>query len=205
MQEELADDNTIVSQVAFEVADIFEAALPDFLVHQLRRKMLFGQQLFMYAHHQHFFIVGAIEDADASALGKTHGSAPEKIMVQLFCRWLLEAMNLAALRVHSGHYVLDQAVFAGGVHGLKDQEQGPPVLGIELFLQVGEFGEVLLENLRSFFLGFDFGGIGRVEILQAKGFAVVDFEAISELGHWQYLTTKVLRVDLPQRTPRTRR
>ena len=55
---------------------------------------------------------------------------------QALRRGLFEAENLASLGIESGHYMLDYAVFAGGVHGLKNEEHGPFVLCIELFLAV---------------------------------------------------------------------
>jgi len=40
---------------------------------------------------------------------------------QLFGAGLLEAEDLATLRIDSGHHVPDGAIFAGGVHALEDE------------------------------------------------------------------------------------
>ena len=52
-------------------------------------------------------------------------------MVEFFRARLLEREHLATLRIDAGHDVFDGAVFACGVHGLKDQENGVTVIGIE--------------------------------------------------------------------------
>ncbi len=51
---------------------------------------------------------------------------------------MLEAEDLAALRIHAGHHVLDGAVLAGGVHGLKDQQHGVLRQCVQLALQRGQ-------------------------------------------------------------------
>ncbi len=63
-------------------------------------------------------------------------------MLQILGGGLLEAVNLTTLRVHARHDVLDRAVLAGGVDGLKDQEQGIAVIGVEDVLHLRQFGEV---------------------------------------------------------------
>jgi hypothetical protein len=59
-------------------------------------------------------------------------------MIQLLNRRRLERSDLAALRIDARHNVLDGAVLAGGVHGLKDEQHGPAILRIERVLQLGE-------------------------------------------------------------------
>ena len=56
-------------------------------------------------------------------------------MIQFLSRLLLELMHLHALRVDAGHHVFDHMILSGGVHALKDQEQGVPILGVEPILQ----------------------------------------------------------------------
>ena len=41
-----------------------------------------------------------------------------------------EAEHLAALGIHARHHMADRAVFAGGVHALKDQQQRPVIRGV---------------------------------------------------------------------------
>src|SRR5262249_41171858 len=49
-----------------------------------------------------------------------------------------ERENLAALRIYTGHDVLDGAVLAGGVHRLKHKQQRPTILGVEHVLLLCE-------------------------------------------------------------------
>ena len=62
---------------------------------------------------------------------------PEIVVIQLLRRGRLEALDLAAGRIHAGHHVLDRAVFAGRVDALQDYQQGIGVLRIQLRLQIG--------------------------------------------------------------------
>ena len=56
-------------------------------------------------------------------------------MIELLGAGVFEAEDLAALRVHAGHHVLDGAVFAGGVHPLEDQKKRVAVVGVQDALQ----------------------------------------------------------------------
>jgi hypothetical protein len=52
-------------------------------------------------------------------------------VVELGRARLLEADDLAALRVDPRHHVLDGAVLAGGIHRLKDQQQRVAVVRVQ--------------------------------------------------------------------------
>ena len=93
-----------------------------FLPIELLRQLLPRQHLGVHAHHQHFLVIGAVEDADAAALRQALGDAPQEIVVELLGARRLERMHLAALRIDAGHHVLDDAVLAGRVHPLEHQE-----------------------------------------------------------------------------------
>ena len=56
-------------------------------------------------------------------------------MVELFVPGLLEREDLRALGIQPAHDVLDDAVFAGRVHCLEDEQKRPAILGVEFFLQ----------------------------------------------------------------------
>jgi hypothetical protein len=43
---------------------------------------LLFEKLGMHAHHQHLFVVRAIEDPDPSAFGQAFLAAPEEVVVQ---------------------------------------------------------------------------------------------------------------------------
>ena len=100
----------------------------------------------MHSNDQHFLVIGTIEDADASALGKAARSAPEEIMFKLLGARLFEAENLAALRIDAGHHVPDGAVFTRRVHALKDQQQRVTVGGKVKLLQRVQLMNVFLEK-----------------------------------------------------------
>ena len=76
-----------------------------FLPSQLGREVLPLQQFGMHAHHQRFFVVRAVEDADASSLRDAHGGAPEKIVFEFLLARRLERVHAATLRVETGHDV----------------------------------------------------------------------------------------------------
>src|ERR1051325_3309638 len=82
----------------------------------------------MDAHDERFFVVAAVKDADASALGEMFGAAPQEIVVQLFGGGRLERCDFTTLRIDARHHVLDRAVLAGGIHRLKNNQYGPAVL-----------------------------------------------------------------------------
>ena len=64
--------------------------------------------------------------------------------------------------------MLDQAVFAGGIHGLNDQQDGPLVLGVKFFLQVLQHSHALLQELIGFFFGMDAAEYRRDQNLSAE-------------------------------------
>src|SRR5579863_2334180 len=118
----------------------------------------------MDADDQHFFVIRAVENSDVAALREAFGGPPQVIVIQVFWRGRLEGIDLAALRIHSRHYVLDGAVFSSSVHGLKNQEDAATILSIELVLIVGHFDDALCEELFGLRLGMNVSGGGRVEV-----------------------------------------
>ena len=60
---------------------------------------------------------------------------------------LLETENLAALRVDPGHDVPDSAVLAGGVHPLKNQQQGKAAGRVVKVLQRTQLPNMLSQEL----------------------------------------------------------
>ena len=100
----------------------------------------------MDLHHEHVLVVRPVEDADPAALRQAPHVPPEEVVVQLLGRRLLEAEDLAALRIDAGHDVLDRAVLAGRVHRLEDDQDGVSVVGVEQVLGLGEFRQVLFQD-----------------------------------------------------------
>src|SRR5579871_225644 len=112
IEEELYDDSTVARQIPLEAADILEALAPDVLGDQFWREFFLVQQLRMHPRHQALLVVGAIEDADAPALGQRGHAAPHEIVIELVHCRLLERGDLAALRVHALENRLDRGVLA---------------------------------------------------------------------------------------------
>jgi hypothetical protein len=52
---------------------------------------------------------------------------------------MLEAVDLASLRIAARHHVFDCAIFTGGVHCLKNQEKGISIVRVEQTLQLAQF------------------------------------------------------------------
>src|ERR1700733_15105476 len=111
------------------------------------RQTFAAQNWRMYAHDQHFLVVGTIEDADAPALGQLPGGAPEKIVLQLRRTRMLEAEHLATLWIDPGHHVLDGAILSGRIHRLEDQQHGMAVRRVQELLQRTQLSYVLVEQL----------------------------------------------------------
>ena len=82
---------------------------------------------------------------------------------------------MASLRIDARHDVLDRAVFAGRVHRLEDEQQGPAVLCIEHVLLFGEPRGAGLEEFRRLALfHLQAAGVTRIEVLQPKALAFGD-------------------------------
>ena len=128
----------------------------------------------MHPDDQHLLVVGTVEDADAAALRQRIPAAPHPVVVQFLGRRLLERRDLAALRIHAAHHVLDGAVLAGGVHGLEDQQQRSAILRIELVLLVGEPGDAVGQPLLrlGLVLVLQATGVGRIDVLQTEAGSV---------------------------------
>jgi hypothetical protein len=110
----------------------------------------------MHAHHQHFFLVGAVKDADFSARWETAAGSPQEIVPDFLTRRCFERKDLHALWIYAGHDVFDRSVFAGRVHGLENQQQPPTALRVEHILHLAQKGNALLQPLFRF--GLFFGG-----------------------------------------------
>ena len=126
---------------------------------------LLPQQHFrMHAHHQHLLVMGAVEDADMSALRQPLGGAPEEIMCEFLVARRLERMDLAALRIDGAHHVLDDAVLAGRVHALQHDQHRPAAVRVEPLLQFTQPLDVLRQHrLAALLVMSDAAGVGGVD------------------------------------------
>ena len=143
MQEEFQDHRAIAGQMSFEVVDVIIALLPERFAAFARRQLLTLVQLGVHLHHQHLFIIRAVEDADPPALGEGLHVAPEKVVIEFFIGRFLEAEDLTPLRIHPGHDMLDGAVLAGGVHRLQNDQHRIDIIGVEELLRLREVRNVL--------------------------------------------------------------
>src|SRR4030095_13868188 len=96
----------------------------------------------------------------------------------------LERGHLAPRRVYAGHHVLDSAVLAGRVHGLKYQQYCPSILRVESRLKLGEHLDAGLQSLLGtrLVLIIHVARVARVVILEAKFLAVRDAVRPRELA-----------------------
>src|SRR5580700_7972041 len=164
MKEKLANHHTVVRQIMFEGVDVLIALLPDMLGNQWVGQLLRLQEGGVDSNNQNFFVVGTIEDADLAALWGASVRPPQIIVIELFGAWSLEGMNIATLRIHTGHDVFDHAVFASGIHPLNDEQQRPAILRVELLLQVTEKTNTVVDNFLALLLVLDLAGVACVVV-----------------------------------------
>src|SRR5580698_1983921 len=98
----------MINQIFLEVVDQIVTAGPDIL----RDKIV-------NANDEDILVVGTVEYDNFAAGRRGLVRAPQKIVRSLFGRGLFEGRNAASLRVHRAENVIDGAVFAAGVEGLK--------------------------------------------------------------------------------------
>src|SRR5262249_59315601 len=104
MQKEFHDSCSASVKVRFQIEDRSVAVFPNrLLVHQLFGKALAAQDFRMDTDDEHLFVIRTVEDTDSAALGKTHGRAPEEVVIQFGGARMFKAEDLAALRIDSGH------------------------------------------------------------------------------------------------------
>ena len=135
-------------EVLLELHDGAISVPPDGpLVDQLGREVLASKDLRMHPNDEHLLVVRTVEDPDPPALGKPGCRAPQKVVLELLDARLLEAEDLTAFRIDSGHDVTDRAVLAGPVHPLKDQQQCIPVGRVVEALERAQLGDVVSQEL----------------------------------------------------------
>src|ERR1044071_8329965 len=88
-------------------------------------------------------------------------------------------MNDTSLRVETGHHVLYGPGLSRRVDPLQDDQQGPPVLGVEPLLQVGQARSMLGDDPLSGLFA-EAGGLGRIEMAKAKTLGLFHPEAPGE-------------------------
>src|SRR6516165_1237126 len=133
----------------------------------------------MHAHNEDLLIVRSIKDPDPSPLGQALEVAPEKIVVEILRRGLLERENLTALRIYSRHDVFDGAVLAGRVHRLEHEQQRPAILGVEHVLLLREpLGAALQKVGRLALIQPQTTCVAWIEVFESETLAFSDTERI---------------------------
>ena len=111
------------------------------------REPFAAENLGMHADDQHLLVIGSVEDADPPAFRQIARGAPEKIVLQFGGAGMLEAEDLAALRIDPGHHMPDGAVLSRRIHRLKDQQDGIAVGRVEKLLQRAQLRNMLFQQL----------------------------------------------------------
>jgi hypothetical protein len=103
-------------------------------------------------------------------------------MIEFLRRRTFERKDLAALWIDSRHDMFNGAVFSGGIQGLKNQQQRPLILGVQLVLQFREHldaaGQRVFGSL--FVLRFQLQRVSGVDVFEPKLAAVRYAERIGE-------------------------
>ena len=117
-----------------------------------------------------------IEDDDFAAGGRRYVRAPQKIVGRLFGGGLLEGRNTAALGVHGAQNVVDGAVFAPGIDGLKTDQERMAVLGVKQILQFTKLLLIMLDFLGRGLWALVAATERRVEFLESDSASRFDLE-----------------------------
>jgi hypothetical protein len=154
----------------------------------------------MYPKHQHFLVIGTIEDADPPAFGKPGGGAPEEIMLQFVGTWLLERGNLTALRIDPGHHMANRSVFSCRIHALEYHQQRVTGGGVLMRLQRTQPLHVRLEEALIVLFRFAERLYTGGPVCQLDGFSGfhteafdVDLHILSMLTRWYARLRGLLR------------
>src|SRR5665213_2089335 len=100
VQEELDDAGAVAVQVLLEFDDGTVPALPERrLFGQLGRQALGRKDLGVNLYDEDLLVIGPVEDPDPASRGQAAGRAPQEIMLGLLGAGMLEAVDLASLRV----------------------------------------------------------------------------------------------------------
>jgi hypothetical protein len=84
VQKELSDERAVPEEIVLELANISAAVIPQlFHVEQLARDLLMVPELAMHAHHDDFFVVRAVRDAEPATLRKRFDAPPQVVVVEI--------------------------------------------------------------------------------------------------------------------------
>src|SRR5271166_4461992 len=154
MQKEFDDARAVAIEMALEVHDRAIARLPErlFAAAGATRQALRREDFRMNPDDQHLLVIRTVEDADLAALRQIAGGAPQEVVLELDRARMLVAEHLAALRIDPRHHVCDDAILAGRIHGLKNEQYGVAAGRVQELLPGAELLHVLLQELLVFFI-----------------------------------------------------
>ena len=122
----------------------------------------------MHLHHQHIFVIRAIENTDVAPFWQSPHGAPQIIVVQFFGAGLLKVLYRNPLGIHTGNYMLDRTIFASRVHGLDHDQHSFFVFCIKPVLQLGHSFLIGSQQCFCVFPCGKFSGIICVKVPQMK-------------------------------------
>jgi hypothetical protein len=96
--------------------------------------------------------------------------APEKIVIELFLRRRFKVVDPNPGGIETCAKVFDRAIFAPGIHRLKNEEQAAPMFGVQNFLKLADLFTKLTQLLERFFF---------IEAARAVGIDPGKFELVS--------------------------
>src|SRR5262249_7585148 len=108
-------------------------------------------------------VVGSVKNDHFAFARSALVGAPEKIVIGLLFARLLESEDRRPLRVHSAEHVPDDAVLAGGVKSLQDDEKGLIAVRVEQVLQFGHAFDMGLDLRQSLLMGLVLAGVGGID------------------------------------------
>ena len=161
VEKELEDDRAVGGEHAFPIVDLVVAGAPGLLGHQV-----------VHAHHQHVFVMRAVEDCDLAHPRGLLVAPPQKVVREFLGRRHLEASDVHRLGVGGLEDPADGAVLARSVHPLQHDEKRLLPGKVE---EVEEFFQPVAETLGfrlDLFFDRILGSFGR-ELGKVKGLRTV--------------------------------
>ena len=147
----------LLCEQTLPIVDEVEALLPGGLGYQL-----------VHPHHHHILVVRAIENRHLPATWGVRVHAPEKIVIRLLRRGLLEPVDADPLRIHGTDHVPASSILASAIDALQDNQQRAGPRPVELALQIADARQVVLQFGLRRLLGFVMAMKAGIEVLEAK-------------------------------------
>ena len=106
-------------------------------------------------------------------------------MGELFAAGHLEGVHHATQRIDAAHHMLDDAVFAGGIHALEHDQHRPSAMGVQTLLHVSEPRDAIGKDRAHFLdVGRKAETFRRIEIGKLELVRLVDPAPFDDLGEF---------------------